>query len=194
MNNFINSRFALVGLLSFFVTFTVAEDVTNGSLAGQVTNQNGTAIAGASVTVKSAATGISRSSTSNGAGSLRIPLLPAGSYAVTISASGYATLNDSVKVSLGGDSSYDFVLGSASADIENVVVTGSVSASYDFARTTTGLTIDVDELLGVTPVARDLTSLVLLAPGSTEGDSAFGNLASINGSSVAENVYLINGR
>jgi outer membrane receptor protein involved in Fe transport len=193
MKNFINSRFALVGLLSFFVTFTVAEDVTNGSLAGQVTNQSGAAVAGATVTVKSDATGISRSSASNESGSLRIPLLPAGSYALTISASGYTTFNDSVKVSLGGDSTYDFVLGSASSNIEDVVVTGSVSASYDFSRTTTGLTIDVDELLGVTPVSRDLTSLVLLAPGSTEGDSAFGNLASINGSSVAENVYLING-
>ena len=53
MKNFINSRFALVGLLSFFVTFTVAEDVTNGSLTGQVNNQNGTGVAGASVTVKS---------------------------------------------------------------------------------------------------------------------------------------------
>ena len=193
MKNFINSRFALLGLLSFFVTFTVAEDVTNGSLTGQVNNQNGTGVAGASVTVKSVATGITRSSTSNGSGSLRIPLLPAGSYAVTISASGYTTVTDTVKVSLGGDSSYDFVLGSASSNIEDVVVMGSVAPSYDFSRTTTGLTIDVDELLGVTPVSRDLTSLVLLAPGSTEGDSAFGNLASINGSSVAENVYLING-
>ncbi|MDB9763720.1 TonB-dependent receptor [Gammaproteobacteria bacterium] len=193
MKNFINSRFALVGLLSFFVTFTVAEDVTNGSLAGQVTNQNGTSIAGASVAVKSEATGITRSSASNGSGSIRIPLLPAGSYAVTVSASGYTTVTDTVKVSLGAASSYNFVLSSASSDIEDVVVRGSVAPSYDFSRTTTGLTIDVDELLGVTPVARDLTSLVLLAPGSTEGDSAFGNLASINGSSVAENVYIING-
>ena len=77
--------------------------------------------------------------------------------------------------------------------MEEVVVMGSALKSADFTSTTTGLSIDVDELLSRTPVARDLTSLIKLAPGVAAGDSAFGNLASINGSSVAENVYLVNG-
>jgi hypothetical protein len=42
-------------------------------------------------------------------------------------------------------------------------------------------------------VARDTTSVALLAPGTVRGDGAFGNLASFGGSSVAENQYYING-
>jgi len=45
------------------------------------------------------------------------------------------------------------------------------------------------------PVARDLTSAALLAPGTVRGDVAFtdGNLASFGGASVAENAYYVNG-
>src|SRR5690606_29247661 len=43
------------------------------------------------------------------------------------------------------------------------------------------------------PVARDATSVALLAPSTTKGDAAFGNLASFGGSSVAENQTYING-
>jgi outer membrane receptor for ferrienterochelin and colicin len=193
MSRIINLRIASAFLLTFFVSFMNAEDVTSGSLSGSVLDQSGNAVAGASVVVKSANTGVERSATSNADGAVRIPVLSVGSYAVSISANGFNTINDTVKVSLGGASSYKFVLSSASSDIEDVVVVGSVSASYDFDRTTTGISIDVDELLGRTPVSRDITSLVLLAPGTTAGDSAFGNLASVSGSSVAENVYLVNG-
>ena len=56
------------------------------------------------------------------------------------------------------------------------------------AKTT--LTADqIDKL----PVERNLTAIALLAPGTVPGDSAFGNLASFGGSSVAENVYYVNG-
>jgi hypothetical protein len=43
------------------------------------------------------------------------------------------------------------------------------------------------------PVSRDTTAVALLAPGTVRGDSAFGNLASFGGSSVAENQYYVNG-
>jgi len=193
MNRILDSRIASAFLLTFFVSFMNAEDVTSGSLSGNVLDQSGNAVSGASVVVKSASTGVTRSTSSNSDGSLRIPVLAVGTYSVDISANGFNNLSDTVKVSLGGASSYNFVLSSKAANVEDVVVVGSVVQSYDFDRTTTGINIDVDELLGRTPVSRDITSLVLLAPGTTEGDSAFGNLASVSGSSVAENVYLVNG-
>ena len=187
-----NTLLAVILSFGFSSTFINAEDVTSGSLSGKIVDQSGTAVSGASLTVKSTSTGVSRSVTSSSDGSIRVPVLSVGGYSVSISADGYNTLTDNIKILLGGASSYDFVL-SAVSNIEDVVVVGSVSESYDFDRTTTGISIDVDELLSRTPVSRDITSLVLLAPGTTEGDSAFGNLASVSGSSVAENVYLVNG-
>ena len=47
----------------------------------------------------------------------------------------------------------------------------------------------IDEL----PVARDVTNVALLAPGTVKGDTGLGNLASFGGASVAENGYYING-
>src|SRR5690606_27792401 len=59
--------------------------------------------------------------------------------------------------------------------------------------TGTGINVDVAELVKTVPLSRDLTSVALLAPGTSRGDTAFGNLASIGGASVAENAYYVNG-
>jgi len=75
----------------------------------------------------------------------------------------------------------------------NEIVVSAATIVSDFAGTNTGLVVDLDELVKHVPLARDLTSVILLAPGTTQGDSTFGNLASIGGSSVAENAYYLNG-
>src|SRR5690606_20931573 len=73
-----------------------------------------------------------------------------------------------------------------------IVVTGT-AIQAPFTGTTSGVALDLEDLVKKVPVGRDLTSVVLLAPGTTKGDTAFGNLASIGGSSVAENAYYLNG-
>jgi hypothetical protein len=75
---------------------------------------------------------------------------------------------------------------------EIVVTAGRVRVS-DFERTTTGTTINVADLANRVPVARDITSVIRLSPGTTSGDAAFGNLASVAGSSVGENAFYLNG-
>jgi outer membrane receptor protein involved in Fe transport len=119
-----------------------------------------------------------------------MPLLAIGTYNVSISASGFTTLDDSIRIRL-GNTSYNFVL--SSGDMEEMVVTAGARQVKDFDSTTTGISVDVDELINTTPVARNITAIQLLAPGTQSGDSAFGNLASIGGSSPAENVYIVNG-
>jgi hypothetical protein len=192
MSNFLNLKGLLAASLIFFVSFSNAEDATSGTLEATVLDQSGTAVAGASVSVTSAGTGISKSSVSSADGSVRFPLLAIGMYDVEVSASGFSSLADSVQVAL-GNSGYNFVLESASGSMEEIVTTAGAIQALDFNSTTTGISINVDELIANTPINRSLTSLVLLAPGTSAGDSAFGSLASIGGSSVAENVYLVNG-
>ena len=192
MSNFLNLKGLLAASLIFFVSFSNAEDATSGTLEASVLDQSGTAVAGASVSVTSADTGISKSAVSSADGSVRFPLLAIGMYDVEVSASGFSSLADSVQVAL-GNSGYNFVLESATGSMEEIVTTAGAIQALDFNSTTTGISIDVDELIANTPINRSLTSLVLLAPGTSAGDSAFGSLASIGGSSVAENVYLVNG-
>ena len=185
----------LIGLVFSFMVLGLApsafaEDATSGTLNGKVLSASGDAVSGANVTVSSSSTGVSRNSVTGSDGSISMPLLAVGTYSVSISAGGYQTLNDSVNVKL-GNSSYNFVLGSSS--MEEMVVTAGAREVKDFDSTTTGISVDIDELINTTPVARNITAIQLLAPGTQSGDSAFGNLASIGGSSPAENVYIVNG-
>ena len=168
-----------------------AEDATSGILSSKVVSQSGGSISGAAVSIQSTSTGVSRSGVSDSSGSVDFPLLAVGSYTVTVSASGYETLSDTISITLGGTSSYRFVLGSGT--MEEMLVTAGARAVRDFDTTTTGIVVDVDKLINTTPINRDLTAVALLAPGTQAGDSAFGYLASIGGSSVAENVYIVNG-
>ena len=181
-------------VLSFFIltigSSAFAEDGTSGTLNGKILSSSGGSIAGAAVSVSSSSTGVSRSAVSQSDGSISMPLLAIGTYNVSISAGGYTTLNDSVRIKL-GNTSYNFVLSSGS--MEEMVVTAGARQIKDFDSTTTGISVDVDELINTTPVARNITAIQLLAPGTQSGDSAFGNLASIGGSSPAENVYIVNG-
>jgi hypothetical protein len=176
------------GLTSFFV---VAEDTTSGTVEADVLSQSGSSVSGATVTLTSTSKGITRSTVSSSDGNVRFVLLPPGSYDVSVAAAGYNSLSDTIRVSV-GDSSYNFVLASMT-EIDEIVVTSGAVEGYDFNNTTTGISVNIDELMETTPLSRNLTDIVLLAPGTSQGDSAFGNLASIGGSSVAENVYLING-
>ena len=188
-------RNKLIGLVFSFMVLGLApsafaEDATSGTLNGKVLSASGDVISGANVTVSSTSTGVSRNSVTGSDGSISMPLLAVGTYSVSISAGGYQTLNDSVNVKL-GNTSYNFVLGSSS--MEEMVVTAGAREVKDFDSTTTGISVDIDELINTTPVARNITAIQLLAPGTQSGDAAFGNLASIGGSSPAENVYIVNG-
>ncbi|MEY4269185.1 MAG: hypothetical protein RLZZ58_401 [Pseudomonadota bacterium] len=170
----------------------MAQDYTNVSASGRVIGTDGNAIAGASVTITSNDQGFERSVTTDSNGSYRVPQLPTGNYTFTIEASGYEAFTDDAVVLSADRSANQFTLASIGGTNEIVVTAGRVQI-IDFERNTTGSVIEIGELATRVPVARDITSVVLLAPGTTEGDSAFGSLPNIQGASVAENAYYVNG-
>lgn len=180
---------AVVAVGAGIATPAYAQDYTSGSVTGSVTDESGAPIAGATVTITSNDQGFKRSATTTSGGAFNFPGLPGGSYNVEVNASGQPTWTaEGVRVLASQATAVDAVI----TGTEAIVVTGA-RFSRDFASTTSGVNIDVAELVKSTPVGRDLTSLVLLAPGTSVGESTFGNLASIGGSSVAENAYYING-
>ena len=173
-------------------TVATAQDYTNVTASGRVQGTDGKAIAGASVEYKSNAQGFTRSTTTDEAGSFRMPQLPAGEYTVTISADGYTVFADSA-VNISPDRAANRFTLAAVGAMEEIVVTAGRVEMADFERNTTGAVINISEISAVIPVARDITSVVQLAPATTLGDTAFGNLPNIGGASVAENAYFING-
>ncbi|WP_374383402.1 TonB-dependent receptor domain-containing protein [Thermomonas sp.] len=153
--------------------------------AGAVT---GRATSGDTITISNPATGFSRTITVGADGSYRFSQLPTGQY--QISRNGAAPRN--VTVNVGSAANIDFAGGDATTlDTVTVVGTGAINPiDVSSVESTTILTA---EQIAKIPVARDTTSVALLAPGTVRGDAAFGNLASFGGSSVAENQYYFNG-
>jgi hypothetical protein len=77
--------FALAFLLSL-ATISLQAQTTNGSIQGTVTDPNGGAIPGASVTARNLDTGLTQSTTTTEAGIYSLPNLPPGRYSVIVEA------------------------------------------------------------------------------------------------------------
>lgn len=176
-------------------TVAAAQNLAQGAVAGTVANQAGTPISGASVTLQSVSQGFSRSYTTDASGSFRAVALPPGDYEATVNASGFNSLIETLSVNAGGTTSFAFTVGSSDSGstVDEIIVVGVRQAVSEFDATTTGLTVNVEELSRNIPVARDANSIALLAPGVTASDTAFGNIPTIGGSSAGENTYFING-
>ncbi len=174
-----------------FAAPAAAQDYTSGAIGGTVKDDAGNAVGGATVVITSRAQGVSRSTTTNSSGTFLVNGLAPGGYDVSVqSSAGAGYKADNVRLLSSQTAQLNVQL--AATGGEDIVVTGS-RAVASFSGATTGLNVDVTDFINDKPLNRDLTSIILLAPGTAAGDAAFGNLPSIGGSSVAENAYFVNG-
>ena len=111
-------------LLAFPVVARAQSASARGSISGTVTDQQGRAVAGAQVTIRSADFSSSRKVITNGDGIFSAALLNAGAYTIEVKAPGFV-LKKPARVTLGVGSSVTLKiqLGLAGAS-ENVKVTG----------------------------------------------------------------------
>lgn len=177
-----------------------AQNVTAGELSGTVVDPAGNPVANAQVTITSTS-GVTRTVTTSAGGTFTISQLPVGNYTVRVAEEGKApVVIDDVQVALGG-SNYRFeTVASQSPEgtaaqtgsDQTVVVRGRRIRTVDFSGTATGQVFSVQQVADQIPVPRNIEAIQLLAPQTTSGDTAFGGI-SIGGSSVAENIYYING-
>ena len=178
---------ALGGLApTMMATTASAQDYTSGAVEGIVYSNTGAREAGVTVNLRSTDRGFERSVTSDSTGMYRFTRLPIGNYVIGVA----GEEPQAFRVAVGSTAKKDFV---TSGDLDEIVATGAITQAFDFEAATTGLTLDVDETFKNIPLPRNISALTLLTPGANSGDSAFGNLVSLGGSSVAENVYYVNG-
>lgn len=159
----------------------------NGSVTGAAQGTQGYKVKAADPK-----TGFSREIQLDASGNFRFSQLPIGVYVVTIEKDGKVVAQDNIRLSLGSNANARFELNKPNDGTEVIQVTGARMQAIDLSSADSGLVlgeVEIDKL----PVARNLTSIQLLAPGSVKGDTRFGNTASFGGSSVAENSCYING-
>ncbi len=169
-----------------FAPVASAQDYTSGGITGTVYDNTGAPVSGQTVSLKSVDRGFTRDAVTDASGTYRFTRLPIGNYQVGVSGGA----SDTIRVAVGTNARKDLAV---SGSVDEIVASGTIVKAFDFEAATTGLTIDIDETFTKTPLPRSLAAATLLTPGATGGDSRFGNLVSIGGSSVAENVYYVNG-
>jgi outer membrane receptor protein involved in Fe transport len=180
--------------LALFAISAFGQSTTTGSLEGLVTDPNGAAIKGATVTATSPNLISAKTATTGDDGRYQIPALPPGNYKVSINAGGFAKFESGdVGVNLGRTSTADATLQLASST--NVVNVTS-GAAVDTAQNTSGSNISTDQFSNF-PTQRTVQSLYNLAPTVTRSglrDAAGRDRdPSVAGSSGPENNYILDG-
>ncbi|CAN5347638.1 hypothetical protein BH09PSE1_BH09PSE1_18450 [soil metagenome] len=196
---------AVVPAITLVVAPTsAAAQSQTGALRIGVTSANGP-VAGATVTISSPDSLVTKTGTTDASGSVRVSGLdPATNYTVAVAASGYADYSaTSVAVVSGRELSLGYSLSSndgTASTVDDIVVTGRSLAAIDVtsAQVGTTLTLDVVESL---PTGRSYQSYLQLVPGVKP--SAGGNPSSRSGVNYSDvggavgtstdNVYYLDG-
>jgi TonB dependent receptor/Carboxypeptidase regulatory-like domain len=161
--------------------------LASGALLAQssVGSIYGEAAGGKTVTIENLDTGTRRETTTDADGKFTFNQLPTGHYRITSDG-----VSRDVQVNVGTGTRVELV--GSETQMDTIQVDGSAVNPID-VRSVESTTVFSQERIQRIPVARDITNVALLAPGTVKGDTGFGNLASFGGSSVAENGYYING-
>jgi outer membrane receptor protein involved in Fe transport len=181
------SGLAAVVLVLGLATSAQAQQ-SGGSIRGHVAGADGATV----VEVRDESRGTTKSKATGSDGMFRFDGLTTGSYEVRVLQGGNMVDSATVTVSLG--SATTVAMATTVEAIEEIVTTGTRVAALDTSIAESGLVITADALLEM-PVQRDLTSVALLAPGTSRGDYRFGGNGNVAfaGASIAENTSFING-
>jgi hypothetical protein len=166
-----------------------AQEATTGSLAGVISDAQGLAVPGATVTITGPQG--ARTFVSDGEGRYFAPFLTPGMYTVRAELQGFkAAQQPNVTVSLGARSVVNLLL-QTGAVTETVEVVAAASV-VDTQTTTIGGVLDSASLVHL-PVGRSVTDTLYLVPGVSDSSGVGRANPSIGGGSGLENNYVVDG-
>ncbi len=181
-----------VTLLALLPAAARAQSTTSGDVAGMVIDPSGAAIPGATVTIKSNATGATQSAQTDVRGNYRFALLPPGSYTVTVHQPGFMPKTVAISVAVGQVANANLALAVGTAS-QTVTVTAEAAP----VQTTNG---NVSTGFSSTQVALvpngggDLTSTVQASPGAVMNTQGGNGNFSTFGLPATSNLFTINGQ
>ncbi len=157
----------------------------------------GSATPGDVVHIENTDTGLRRDITVDASGRYRANSMPIGNYTVSLMHNGAVVdshKNVSTQIAQGTEVSFAAATASASpTDLGGVQVTANALPSIDVSSVDSRTVLTADQLNKL-PIARtSISSVALLAPGTTPAARGYGNALSFGGSSASENAYYING-
>ena len=163
----------------------------SGDIAGTVTDPSGAAVPNAQVTVKALSTGNTKTTTTDGSGNYRVPLLAPDTYSISVTAAGFENTETKIPVSGGqvARANLKITIGSNTQTVQVTEETPLLN-TQDAAITTT---FDIQQVQSLPNPGNDLTFIAQTAPGSimnTQG--GYGNFSSF-GLPATSNTFTVNG-
>jgi carboxypeptidase family protein/TonB-dependent receptor-like protein len=195
-------EFMRVRMVLAFVMLTAASLVAQtfrGTILGTVTDPSGAVVTGAKVTAKNMNTGLERTTQTSADGSYSIPELPVGTYAVTVSQSGFRTASiTNVAVGVAAEKRVDVALKTGEA-VTVVEVSGEELPQVETTTDTLGTTFTAQQAKDLPLNGRDFQKMIFLTPGVagspdqiTDSPGSYG-VFSMNGARGRSNNFLLDG-
>jgi len=151
-------------VLAVVVSVTVSAQQTSGTITGRVVDAQGAAIPGATVSATSPSTGFSRTVVSDSEGLYRLSALPIGQYDLSVSLTGFSTLErKGVTVNVGQSVTFDFDMKVATMT-ETVMVTGTTRLIETTASSVGGV-IEIGRIESLPLNGRQFANLAASIPG-----------------------------
>jgi len=177
-------RFAIPFLL-FSLTAIARTQTVDTAILGNVSDSSGAAIPGATVTVVSPSTGITKTTVTGTQGQFEVQYLTPGSYDVTLQASGFAKQTRSgIVIQIGQQQKIDFTL-SISAQQESVVVQGGQTL-LQTENASLGEVVGPERTENLPLNGRKFDDLAILTPGVSVYNPDL-HSSSTDGSSISAN-------
>jgi hypothetical protein len=162
------SKLHKVALLCFIVLMSASPfyGQAAGSFFGNVLDKSGSSVPGASVTVVSQATGLTRANKTDSAGHYLIPLLPVGSYTVRVDAASFqSAASKDLVLQVQEARELDFSLVPATVTTSVVVTGDAVAVETD--NPSLGQVITSQQVSQLPLNGRDFVQLATLTAGAT---------------------------
>jgi len=184
-------KFALFSLLFVVISSIIwAQLSQTGNLNGSVTDPEGQALPGVSVTIKSPAIVLPQLSTiTNQKGLYRFPSLSPGEYEITFEMDGMNTLiRKGIVIGVGKTSTINVALQFKTLE-ESITVVGE-APTMDIQKTTVSTILDKNFIASI-PSERNLNSYFAMTPGASLESTNWGS--AVHGSGTRENAYNLDG-
>lgn len=152
-------------ILALAFTGTALSQTTSGSIAGNLTDPNQAAIAGATVTVTDDAKSFSQSATTDKEGRFVFPTLPPGTYRLTVEAKGFKKAERTGLLLVANDK---LALGDIALEVGAASETVTVTAEATLVQSETAersLAIQGEAIRNIAVNGRNYTALASLTPG-----------------------------
>lgn len=174
-----------------FAALALSQSQT-AQLIGTITDQTGAVVAGASVAVVNTATAVKRDTASNQVGNYAAPMLPPGSYQVTVTKTGFRPVTRSgVDLEVSQVARVDFML-EVGTTSENITVTAEAPL-LNQDTSSLGQVVDAAKIANIPLNGRSPFRLVQLTPGVLSAPSAGGQFGDIPVNSTWDANFSING-